>query len=246
MKCHWSMTNKARAGSILIWSIGFIMSWLFFIGLPSMSAGAAAIDYLFVYNGLHHETDLNGIGETFIAPDNLLMNASLLLVAPPGGVVSSWGDAHLEIRRGEPGNFFGGDGNVVFRSQQIDFSALPYLGTTSFAGYSMYELALNQWGLNGTLTLDQGQLYSLILINYGSLGFLNHAEWQGQGGYPDGGLVGHNVAYGNDYWAGPYQNINLAFRIEAIPEPSTSLLWFALFGLALKRRSRITEMWIGR
>jgi hypothetical protein len=67
-----------------------------------------------------------------------------------------------------PGNLFGNDLNVVFQSSRIDFSQLPVVG--SWYGFPLYELALSQWGLQGPIAVNQGQTYSLVLVNYSNTG----------------------------------------------------------------------------
>ncbi len=198
---------------------------LFVLLLAStMPVYANGIDYWFVYNTGVQTCCLNGVGQTFMAPQGAVTNASILLMGlSSSGLASTWADPHFEIRSGLPGNFDGSSGNVVFQSQQIDFASLPIVG--SAFGYPLYELSLNDWGLNSPITLNQGELYSLVLINYDSTTApIGYVEFQ-TSSYPDGGAVGHSVSYPNYYWGGPYE-IDLSFRVETAttPEPTSLLL----------------------
>jgi hypothetical protein len=194
----------------------------------------AVIDYLSAYNELESRNEFNGIGQTFVAPDKLLTDASLLLVELPDsfpGFSSWWNDARFEVRRGLPGNFYGNDGNILFQSEKIVFNSLPAAGTSAFGKRTLYLLSLSQWGLDAPLAVNPGETYSLILINYGNPGNIGYAQKQ-PSSYPAGGLVVHNVAYSNDFWAGPYGISDLAFRVTAVPEPSAfALLAIAALGL---------------
>jgi hypothetical protein len=224
--------NNVAALAALIDQRYWIVCAIFLIGLfmqPVMLHGEEVIDHLFDYIALINKSDLNGIGQTFVAPDSLLTDATFLIVEPSHSLPSFswWDDAHFEVRHGLPGNFYGNSGNILFRSEKVDFNLLPILGTSRFGNRTLYGLSLSQWGLDAPLSINPGETYSLILINYGSSGYISYAEHQ-PSSYASGGTVGHNVAYSDDFWAGPYNFVDLAFRVTTIPEPST----LALLGIS--------------
>ena len=144
--------------------------------------------------------------------------------------VPPWGDARFELRAGLPGNLFGRDGNVLFSSQRMlfDFTALPQIGT-AWDGTTFHEIALPQWGLTARIPLVPGATYSLVLVNRGAPGVVPFTEHQ-PSSYAGGGLVGHNVAYPPDVWAGPYDFSDLGFRVVGVPEPNRCVM---LIGIGL-------------
>jgi hypothetical protein len=197
-------------------------------------ARGETLDYLMTFTGFSFRDDLNGIGQTFVATDPFITDASLLLVSPFPNQGPWWQDAHLEVRRGLPQNFDGSSGNVLYRSGVIDFAALPQVGT--FDGHTLYELSLSAMGQVQPLPTVPGETYSLVVVHGGTTGYINFAN-HAPGTYALGGQVGHNRAYANNFWAGPYDFVEMSFRVVgAIPEPTSALVGCSVAFLALARR----------
>ncbi len=187
----------------------------------AVPASATTIDYLFTYNNLSYRTDLNGVGQTFVAVDPFLADASLLLTTSPAGNPDWWTNGHAELRRGLPGNFDGTSGNVLFRSGVIDFHNLPQVGIAP-NGQPLFELRLSNSGLLGPIATAVGDTYSLLLIDNGTSGSVNYASHQ-PSTYPFGGVVTHNRASSNSFWGGPSTLNDMAFRVVGVvPEPMAS------------------------
>jgi hypothetical protein len=99
-----------------------------------------------------------------------------------------WSDAHFELRSGSPGNILGTDGNVLFRSDRINFSTLPPAGT--FIGSPMFELTMSNVGLAGPIEVTPNATYYLALVDTNGSGEAFFAENQANP-YPDGTKFSH-------------------------------------------------------
>lgn len=184
------------------------------------SARATVLDYLDTSNSfLAHRTDLDGIGQTFKATDAWLTDASLML-AKSATLPTAWVSGfRFEVRAGLPGNFDGTSGNILFQSGPIDIDDVPTVGTR--LGSELKRLDLSDFGFDTPLALTVDQTYTLVLRDLGTSGRISYAGVQ-PGTYPDGGLTGHNRAYANSFWAGPYDFEDIVFRVEMVPEPSSA------------------------
>src|SRR5438045_3503687 len=119
-------------------------------------------------NSAAYSQGLAGIGQTFIAQEPFLQDASLILTASPDSRVW-WNDAHLQL----VSNFPIGRGgptapNVIYTSPRVDFSTLSQVG--QLFEYPTYELKLSSAGLSGVLPITIGAKYSLLLSNFGQSG----------------------------------------------------------------------------
>jgi hypothetical protein len=186
-------------------------------------------------------SDLNGMGVLFRPTEPLLLDASVCVGRYPGATASNfWSDAHLEIRTDPPGSIFGQSGNVLFRSQRVDFFNLPLVNRQiSFdPTLSILEVKLSDFGLTHPIVVTPGQWYDLLLVNYTPVTG-GHGEYL-TAPYPGVG-TGHNVAYSDTFWA-PGDGL-LWKTITDVPEPTTSGagLLALLFVVSSKQVARTTR-----
>ena len=215
----------AAAGLVLLLSFG-------------TSVRASDLDYLDASSShLTFRTDLNGIGQTFTATDARLIDASLMLVKNPSLPTPWVSGFRFEVREGLPGNFDGTSGNVLFQSGPIDIDDVPTVGMR--LGQELRRLDLSNVGFHTPLALTVGQTYTLVLRDLGDSGMMSYAGVQ-PGPYPGGGLTGHNRAYANNFWAGPYPFEDMLFRVQMVPEPSSACAIAAagVAGMLRPRRRR--------
>jgi hypothetical protein len=202
------------------------------------SASGTLIDHLDQVDQIEYRSDVNAIGQTFTADDAFLADASIRIAQLDMPHQFWLTDAYLEIRGGMPGDFYGSSGNILFRSPRIDFATLPVVGTAWGAGYlNLLDVRLSDLGLPTPVRVTPGSTYTLLLIDYGNTGWITFASSFIADAYPDGGAIGHNRSYADDFWSGPYSRGDLAFMVHMVPEPATLSL-LALGGLAIVRRQR--------
>jgi len=186
---------------------------------------ATVIDHLSDYNVLIFTSNVNGIGQTFTAPDPFLQDASLALTESPDGRVW-WNDAHIQVFHGFPDSFGATGNTAIFTSPQIDFTSLPQIGTSP-AGRPIFELRFSTHGLSALLPLVAGDVYTMTLSNFGTTGDAFYASHQ-PSFYPDGIYVNH--LYPVAEWRG-FDVEDLAFRLVTVPEPSFAgigVLWMII------------------
>jgi hypothetical protein len=203
-------------------------------------ARGGVINYLDVSGSdvaIYQRGDLNGFGQTFAADATSLVDASLLL-ASGGSYPLPWVDGfRFEVRAGPPRNFDGTGGNILFQSPPLHIADVPVSG--SRLGLELRELKLTASGYSSPLPLTIGDTYSLVLRDLGTSGSLQYAIHQPQV-YTGGGEVLHNRAYANNFWAGPDNIEDMAFKVVMIPEPS-GLGTLVIAGVIASRRPRRTS-----
>jgi len=183
---------------------------------------------------LSYSTNLNGIGQSFIAKEPYLQDASFLLTNSPDTRVW-WNDAHIQIIHGLPVGI-GADGqNAIYTSPRIDFASLPQTGTV-FGSLPVYELAFSQTGLHAPVRITVGDVYTLTLSNFGTVGDSFYADNQ-PSFFSDGIKVIHLSS--ETSWRSTTIE-DLAFRLIMIPEPGCLLQAVViLMGVVATMRIRI-------
>lgn len=199
--------------SCACWALGATLA-------PCSFAAATTIDQFGNANLLVLTDGVNGIGQTFVATDPFIVDASLLLTSADPDI-GEWTDqAHFELRRGLPGNLDGTSGNVLFRSGAIDATSLPQVGM--LFGRPLYELQLTKVGLGAPIATVAGETYTLALVGDETIGSMNYAAILPQT-YPSGGEVIHGRGFANGFWSGPSGSEDLAFKVVgAVPEPGSA------------------------
>src|SRR5688572_15214004 len=206
------------------------------LALPAMCAATTFNGYS--YDQLEHRNDLNGTGQTFTATNVRLSDASFLL-CERDPTRPWWSQARLQVRAGPPGNFDGTSGNILFESPIIDFDALPPVGT-AFNGDDLYELKLSEHGMTTELALSVGGLYSVVIVDPGTTGWM-HFAGESPGTYAGGNRVDHNRAYANEFWSISEES-DLAFQVTmTAPEPSSGIIVIGGVWVTMMRRAKRTS-----
>lgn len=222
---------------------GRITRWAAILALSVTALPAAAVvnpsfdrNYLLQYTNFRHDSTIDGLTQTFITQDTRILDAAVT-IATPDNAEPLWTNAYLEIRKGQPGNIAGTDGNVIFRSSQINWATLPIIGQDN--GNPLYVIRLTDLGLESLLTVQFNQLYSLTLKDEGSGGRLHWVESAPSGLYSLGGTKTHTRGGEASTWS--FQLVaDLGFRIAFVPEPGFGvILLIGSMPLLLRRHRKV-------
>lgn len=203
---------------------------------------ASTLDYLnsadaVTFLGSPIEEALDAVGETFVADDTTLQDASLGLTTYGRTYRPTWPQAHLEVWLGGPTDY-GKAGGLLFKSSQIDFSSLPVVGNV--LGESLLEAKLSDWGYTNPLPLIPGDTYSLMITNDPPFSTSNTGDRymyiaaMEPRVYLDGGEYAH--AYFQNEVNDHTSMFNVAFEAVMTPEPAFGSA--ILVCLLIPRRAR--------